>query len=51
MIDLPLLHEYESIDVRLSDTAARSLAATGFVNVAPAADIGRWRITAKELVG
>ena len=51
MIDLPLLHEYESIDVRLSDTAARSIAATGFVHVAPAVDVGRWRITAKEFVG
>ena len=51
MIDLPLLHEYESIDVRLTDAAARSIAETGFVNVTPAPDVGRWRITAKEYVG
>lgn len=51
MFELPLLHEYEWIDVGLSDAAARSIAATGFLNVAPAADLGRWRITAKEFVG
>jgi 5-methylcytosine-specific restriction enzyme subunit McrC len=51
MTALPVLIEYESLTVRLSDRQARQLHASGAVVVAPGAGDGEWRVTAQNLVG
>ena len=53
MIDLPILHEYGTVEARLSERQARRLEATAsaYLTVAPHPDAGIWRITAHHYVG
>ena len=51
MPDLPVLVEYESTRVQLSDQQARSLASTGYVTVSPDQGLGWWKLTAQDHVG
>jgi 5-methylcytosine-specific restriction enzyme subunit McrC len=50
-VTLPVLSEYESAVCQLTDRQARRLGETGVVTVAPAPELGHWRITAQEQVG
>ena len=53
MIDLPILHEYGTVEARLSERQARRLEATAsaYLTVAPHPDAGIWRVTAHHYVG
>lgn len=53
MIDLPILHEYGTVEARLSERRARRLdaAASSYLTVAPHPDAGIWRVTAHHYVG
>lgn len=50
-ITLPVLTEYESVVVRLTDRQAHSLSETAVVTVAPTAGAGHWQLTAQDQVG
>jgi 5-methylcytosine-specific restriction enzyme subunit McrC len=50
-VTLPVLAEYESATIGLTDPQARRLAATGVVTVAPVAGPGQWQVTAQDRVG
>lgn len=50
-MDIPVLVEYETTRVRLSDRQARRLSSTGFVTVAPDPAPGYWQVTAGNHVG
>lgn len=47
---MPLLHEYQSIELPLTRHQAEALQATGFVTVQPASG-GGWTVTASSFVG
>jgi 5-methylcytosine-specific restriction enzyme subunit McrC len=49
--ELPVLVEYESTRVRLTDVEARQLARTNVVTVSPDPEVGWWKLTAQDKVG